>query len=150
MRLRLLIMSLCAATATAALAASPASEVRTRIAGYRALGSAFKTANDTVRRRDVANPRLRKAAAQIVSAARQQYRWYPATSRPAPGLKTAAKAEIWSRPDDFRKLQDGFLAQAQRFQTAIASGDAGAIRSEARKLGARCKSCHDQFRLADD
>ncbi len=150
MRIIPAIVSVIAVSAAAAVAASPATEVRTRVAGYRALGAAFKTANDAIRRRDYSSPQLRKASARIASSARSQYRWYPISSRPASGLKTAARPEIWSNRSDFKKLQDGFTVQAKRFQSAVAGGDASKVRSEARRLGASCKSCHDRFRQSDD
>lgn len=150
MKLRLSIAIILATTTAGTLVASPANDVRTRVAGYRALGAAFKSANDAVRRRDFADQRLRNASARIVLAARRQYSWYPAASRPTDGLKTAAKPEIWSNPDDFRTFQDAFLAQARRFHSATSIGEASAIRSEARRLGAQCKACHDRFRRSDD
>ncbi|MCB2076271.1 MAG: cytochrome c [Novosphingobium sp.] len=150
MRLVFTTITVFIATAAVALAASPTAETRTRIAGYRALGAAFKSANDLIRRRDHTSPKLREAAATIVSSAKSQYRWYPSSSGPKSGLKTAAKAEIWSNPGEFRKLQDRFLTQAQAFQAATASNDPARIRTEVRKLGASCKACHDRFRNSDD
>lgn len=139
-------------TATAMLAvtplfAAPADQVRARVNTYRALGAAFKTVNDAVRSGQLQSPQVRQAAAQIGNVARQQYSLFPAGSGPRPGVKTAAKPEIWSRGRDFRAAQDAFARQAATFQQAFAGGDAGAIRLEARKLGGTCKSCHDSFRV---
>jgi cytochrome c556 len=133
-----------------AAAAAPADTIRSRIAGYRALGAAFKAANDTVRSGDVRSPRLRQAAMQINTAARRQYQWFPAGSGPQARVKIAAKAEIWARAADFRSAQDGFARQAGIFERAVKGGDAATIRTEARKLGGRCKACHDQFRVPND
>lgn len=139
------------ATALAALAvtpllAAPADQVRTRVAAYNALGAAFKTINDAARSGQVQTPQVRQAATQIGQAARHQYSLFPAGSGPRPGIKTDAKPEIWSRGREFRAAQDGFARQAAALQRAVTSGDAGAIRIEARKLGGTCKSCHDNFR----
>ena len=72
--------------------------------------------------------------------------WFPAGSGPAPGLKTAAKAEIWAQPDKFAAARDAFVAEAAKFQVIAKSGDAAAIRAEVPKLGATCGGCHDHFR----
>ncbi len=79
-------------------------------------------------------------------ASAAQYKWYPRGSGPQPGVKTAAKVEIWSRGAQFRAGQDRFAGQAAALQRAAAGGDPVAIRAEARKLGATCKACHDAFR----
>lgn len=134
----------------AALAATPADFVRSRVAGYRALGAAFKAANDTVRAGDLRAPRLQQAAGQIVAASQRQYKWFPKGSATAPGVKSAARPEIWTQPAEFRAAQDGFARQAVAFQRAVGSGDERLVRSEARKLGAQCKGCHDRFRVAND
>jgi cytochrome c556 len=134
----------------AAAAATPADAIRGRMAGYRALGAAFKTTNDTIRAGDLASPRLRQAAGQISAAARSQYAWYPAGSGPQSRLRTAAKAEIWTRAREFRAAQDAFARQASAFERIVASGNEAAIRSGVRQLGASCKGCHDSFRVSDD
>jgi len=137
-------------TAAAAIAATPADTIRSRIANYRALGAAFKTTNDTVRAGGFRSPALRQAAARISAAARNQYAWYPAGSGPQSRVRTAAKAEIWTRAHEFRAAQDAFARQATAFERIVASGNEAAIRAGARQLGASCKGCHDSFRVADD
>jgi cytochrome c556 len=136
--------------AAAAAVAAPADVVRSRVAGYRSLGAAFKVANDTIRSGEVRSPRLRQAAARISAAARQQYRWFPAGSGPQARIKTAARPEIWMRASEFRAAQDAFARQAAAFERAVKVGSAATLRTEIRKLGGKCKACHDRFRLADD
>lgn len=130
--------------ATAAIAA-PADIVRTRIAGYRELGAAFKAINDGLR----GEPQtilIQQSARQVRNAASQMPNWFPAGSGPQPGIKTAAKPEIWSQSAKFKMAQNAFIAQAGKFQLAANSGNVAAMRIEARKLGATCKGCHDSFR----
>jgi cytochrome c556 len=134
----------------AAVAAVPGDVIRGRIAGYRALGAAFKTTNDTVRAGELQSARLHRAASQISAAARNQYQWFPKGTGPQPRMKTAARPEIWSRAREFRAAQDAFARQAGAFERIVASGNEAAIRSGARQLGATCKACHDNFRLSDD
>jgi len=141
-RLIVLPLLLCA---TAAIAA-PTNIVGTRIAGFRELGAAFKAVNDGLR----GEPQtilIQQSARQIRNAASQMPGWFPQGSGPRPGVKTASKAEIWTQQPKFKAAQDAFIAQAARFQQVANSGNAAAMRVEARKLGATCKGCHDSFRV---
>jgi cytochrome c556 len=144
------LLAAAAAFAVTPLLAAPADQVRARVSNYRTLGAAFKTINDAVRSGNLRTPQVKQATVQIGNAARQQYGLFPAGSGPRPGIKTAAKPEIWSRAKEFRAAQDAFARQAAVFQKAVAGGDAGAVRFEARKLGGTCKSCHDTFRVPSD
>ena len=132
--------------AAAPLLARPADQIRVRTAGYKDMGAAFKSVLDGLRSRNLPPAVAQQAATRISNAARNQYGWFPAGSGPQPGVKTAAKPEIWTRAGDFRRAQDTLAAQAMHFQAAVASGDAARIRTEALKLGGACKQCHDTFR----
>lgn len=141
-----LLASLALAGIAAPLLAAPADQVRTRIEGLRELGAAFKAVNDGLRSPTPQTIMIQMSARQIRNAATAQYGWFPPGSGPQPGVKTAAKPEIWTQPARFRQLQDAFAAQATAFQRAAASNDVNAIRAAARSLGQSCKACHDQFR----
>ncbi|MEJ5978870.1 cytochrome c [Novosphingobium sp. PS1R-30] len=146
-KLRALAAIALAGIAAAPLLAAPADQIRTRIDGYRDLGAAFKTLNDGLRAPSPQPPVLRAAVQRIRAAAGRQYGWYPAGSGPRPGVKTAAKPEIWAQGARFRQLQDGFAVQAAALERAVSTGNAAAIRAAARSLGGSCKACHDQFRV---
>lgn len=124
--------------------------VRARIAAYRQLGASFKAVNDMVRRGDVAGPAFRQAAQQVGASARHQYRLFPQNSRTGQGIRTAARPEIWTMPAEFKAAQDAFAREALLFSKAANGGDVSAIRSQVRKLGGTCKSCHDRFRVESD
>jgi cytochrome c556 len=144
------VTPLLAMTAAAAVAATPAETIKGRIAGFRAMGAAFKAVNDTVRSGDFRSVRLQQAAGEIAATSRKQYQWFPAGTGPQSRIKTAAKPEIWGRASEFRAAQDALARQAAAFELAVRSGDEAAIRSGARQLGAKCKACHDKFRTSDD
>lgn len=146
---RLLAIALISFGAAASIAAR-VDAVRTRIANYRAVGTAFKSANDALRVEPADLRVVRRSAAAIQEASRGQYRWFPAGSGARPGVKTAAKADIWARAAAFRAAQDAFARQAEVLVRVAAGSDVAAIRIETRKLGAACKSCHDSFRESDD
>jgi cytochrome c556 len=130
----------------APLLAAPADDVRTRVNGLRELGAAYKAINDSLRG-EPQTIMIQMSARQVANAAKAQYGWFPAGSGPQPGIKTAAKPEIWEQPAKFKAAQDAFAAEAAAFQKIAAGGDAEAMRAEARKLGGTCKACHDQFRV---
>ncbi len=137
-----------AATAVAVpLLAAPTDLVRARIAGYRELGAAFKSVNDGLRGSETQTVLIQLSAREIRKAANDQYQWFPQGSGPQPGIKTSAKPEIWGQAAQFKAAQDAFARQAETFQRAAMSGNAAAIRAEARKLGGACKACHDNFRV---
>lgn len=146
---RLTLSAIALALVGAPLLAAPADQIRARINGYRELGAAFKNVNDGLRG-DVQTVLIQQSAREIRNASRAQYEWFPAGTGPQAGVKTAAKAEIWSRSTQFKAAQDAFAQQADAFQRAAASGNAATIRAEARKLGATCKGCHDTFRVPND
>ena len=144
-----LVAALAMAAVSAPLLASPADTIRSRITSYRELGAAFKAVNDGLRG-EIQTVLIGQYARQIRNAARAQYAFFPAGTGPQPGVKTSAKAEIWSKPGEFRAAQDAFARQADAFQLAVNGGNPVAIRAEARKLGGTCKACHDSFRAPVD
>lgn len=133
----------------APLLAAPTDAVATRVAGLRELGAAFKNVNDQIKSGTPQAMILQISARQIVSAARAQYGWFPAGSGPQPGVKTAAKPEIWAQPVQFKAAQDAFAAQAAVFAKAVATNDLDAIRAQAKLLGQTCGACHRGFRVEE-
>lgn len=147
---RTAIFAAVAAIAATPLLAAPADTIRARISGYRELGAAFKNVNDGLRAGEPQTIMIQMSAREIRNIAQQQYGWFPAGTASAPGVRSKAKGEIWAQPARFKAAQDAFAAQAAAFQRAAASGNAAAMRTEARKLGGACKGCHDSFRLPTD
>jgi cytochrome c556 len=125
---------------------SPEAAIKIRVEGFRELGAAFKAVHDALQGSSPQTILLQMSARQIVQSSHDIYGWFPAGSGPESGLKTKAKAEIWSDPAGFKKAQDGLAAEATAFQAAAASNNIDIIQSEAAKLGQACKSCHEQFR----
>ncbi|HEX7855154.1 MAG TPA: cytochrome c [Sphingobium sp.] len=132
-----------------ALMAAPADIVKTRVTGLRELGAAFKNVNDELKSGTPQAIVLTLSARQIRDSARQQYGWFPAGSGPQPGVKTAAKPEIWSRAAEFKTAQDNFATQANAFAKIAGSGDGAALRAQAKALGQTCAACHRIFRTDD-
>ena len=143
---RLAAIATCALIATPLLA-TPANDVRTRVAGLRELGAAFKAVNDGLRSGEPQTILIQQSARQIRNAASQMPHWFPAGSGPQPGVKTSAKPEIWTQPARFTAAQNAFIAEANRFRATANGGNVAAMRAGARSLGGTCKGCHDSFRV---
>jgi cytochrome c556 len=136
-------------TRAAAPVQTPASIVAARVAGFKELGSAFKNVRDGLSASELPLVTMQQSARQIKATSQAMYRWFPANSRPQPGLKTHAKAEIWTKPAEFRAAQDNFVRAADAFQAAVATGNADNIKAAARPIGGACKGCHDKFKVED-
>lgn len=140
----LLVVAVAPVLAYAQLA--PADAIRARINAYRELGASFKNLNDQLKSGQPAKVMLRHSARQIQSASKAQYGWFPAGSGPAPGVKTKAKATIWSDMALFQSLQKKFESEAGLMAKTVEQGDTSLIRKQAASLGRSCKACHDKFR----
>lgn len=137
-----LVPALCAAP----LFAAGADIVKSRIAGYREIGAAFKNINDQLRSGSPQPYLLQVSAREIVNGTRTQYLWFPAGSGPKPGVKTRAKAAIWAQPAKFKALQDGFAAKAAALAVATKGNDVARIQAAVKGLGGACKACHTVYR----
>jgi cytochrome c556 len=143
------IMAALSALFAAPLIAAPTDIVATRVAGFREVGAAFKNINDELKSGTPQLYVIQISARQVRDYARQQQGWFPAGSGPKPGVKTAAKAEIWTQAAAFKSAQDGFSAQAGAFASVAATGDVAKIRVAAKTLGQSCATCHRSFRVEE-
>lgn len=139
-----------ASLAGAALAADMAGVIKDRQAHYKQIGKAAKGIYETLNSPSPDVASVQANAKLIDQLAPQVPGWFPAGSGPEAGVKTGAKAEIWSHPADFKAAAAGFATEARKFDAVAAGGDVAAIRAEYGALGKACKTCHDPFRKKDD
>lgn len=150
MRTKLLVGLVGLSLAGAALAQGSAADViKTRQAGMKAVGAGFKGLMDQTRGTPDAATVQRHASA-IAAQSPKVVGWFGPGTAGAPGLKTAAKPEIWTQTADFRKAAAEFDAQAKRTLALANAGDMTALGPQVRALGGTCKSCHDSFKRKDD
>ncbi|MFL6547184.1 MAG: c-type cytochrome [Povalibacter sp.] len=123
---------------------------KTRHDGYHKMGDAFKTIRDQVKSGSPDAAAIKSAAQIVNDTSVSQFKWFPAGSGPKPGVKTRAKEEIWSKPQDFEAAQKRFADAASKFNKAAASGDLTAVRAQFGDVGKACKNCHDTFRTPED
>ena len=135
------------------LAAAPSKDqalkiMRIRHEGMEALGKAMKTLH---RELDSASPDINVVRAQTSAMAVAGTK-IPALFPPGTGPdvgKTRAKAEIWTKPDLFRKTSQDYLAAAQAIDAAAKSGDLNRVMALHENVDKACKACHDPFRAPE-
>ncbi|WP_312266691.1 cytochrome c [Neisseria sp.] len=85
-----------------------------------------------------------QAAADSLDAnAGKPWAYYTAESA---NEESEAKAEIWSKPDEFKKEIEKFTAATAALKVAAAAGNLESVKKPAGEVGQSCKSCHDAFR----
>ena len=139
-------VALALGAAGAALAADMASVIQARQAHYKEIGKASKGIYDELNSPTPQAAVIQGYAHQLDTLAPQITSWFPVGSGPEAGVKTKAKAEIWSQPAAFKSAADGFVAAAHHFDATASGGDIGAIRAEYPALTKACGTCHTQFR----
>lgn len=117
--------------------------------GMHKLGDAFKVIRDQTQAGSPDAAAIKKAAEVVNEVAAEQYKWFPAGSGPKAGVETRAKAEIWSKPQDFEAAQKLFADQAKKLHAAAGSGDVAAVKAQFGEVGKSCKNCHDNFRAPE-
>jgi cytochrome c556 len=134
------------AVAASPLGAAPLDMVKARVAGFRDIGTAYKIINDELRGKNPDMMLVRLSGRELAKLSREIEHWFPQGSGPQPGVKTLALPTIWTQRTKFNAARVTFVNQAAALQKAIDGTDVAAMKVEARKLGATCKGCHDQFK----
>jgi cytochrome c556 len=136
------------AAVQAASAAAPAisAAIAARKANFKEIGGAFKTINDEIKSGAPDVNMIRPLARDIASRSALQRKNFPRGSGPESGVRTRAKAAIWSDQAGFDKLQNDMVAAARAMDAAASGGNMAALASARGALGATCKACHDRFR----
>lgn len=60
--------------------------------------------------------------------------------------KTEAKAEVWSKSEEFKAEADKFQEAAAKLAAVTQSGDEAAIKAQFGATAKSCKSCHKAFK----
>ena len=145
-------LSIAGVFSTAVLAAgrmSPSAAIAARQAGFKAQGAALKTISDQLKAPTPDLAAIRAAANVINNNSRAIRTWFPAGSGPAPGVRTRAKAEIWTNRRGFATAMNNFRAAAPRLKAAADSGDAAAMGAQLRATAGTCGGCHHDFRAEE-
>lgn len=71
---------------------------------------------------------------------------FPKGSGPDAVKDTEAKAEIWTKWDQFETAMKNFQQEAAKLAEVAKSGDEAAIKAQFGKTAETCKACHKEFR----
>lgn len=114
---------------------------------FEALGKAFKTLNDELRK-DAPNKAVLAASTKTMATLSVALpTWFPRGSGVQARAKSEAKANIWTDAAGFSAAAAAMQVQVSKLNQAAISGDVAAIRAQVRPTGGSCKGCHDKYRL---
>jgi cytochrome c556 len=127
-------------------ARTPAQLIQNRQAGYKQINAAFRAVLEQSRASEPDLAAIRQHSATIARLAPRVSGWFPRGTGPETGVRTRAKAEIWTNPEAFRSASVNLVVAARRLDAAARGSDMAAIRAAFQALGRSCSGCHDQFR----
>ena len=151
------LTALCVA-AGAALAADPTppampttpagQALMARQAHFREQSAGFKAINDELKKDAPDKAVILANATKIKGTAAGLPTWFPKGSGPETGLKTAAKAEIWTDAEGFATAATQLQTETVKLEQLAMAGDLDAIKAQDRAVGAACNACHSKYRAA--
>jgi cytochrome c556 len=124
--------------------------IEDRQRNLRDMGAAFKAITDELKRSKPNVLEIAHYASSLREIAASQQQWFPVGSGPGSGIKTAAKAEIWSEPAEFAKWELDLRAAIALLVKAAAGQDIEILRHQHEQLGKVCAGCHKTFRTKED
>ena len=157
-RRAMMALALSAAAAVAAGAAvaqdnasaSPGGKaVLARQAHYKELGKAFGGLNAELRKDAPDKGAAAAAATSVNTLAQALPSWFPKGSGPEAGVKTAAKAEVWTDAAGFATAVAKLQGETAKLQEVATAGDLDALKAQVKATGGACKNCHDQYRAPE-
>lgn len=136
------------APAQAETPADPVAFMKIRHESYEDLGKIFKVLLDNSKKDKPDMAAVSSAAAKVKDYADKMSAWFPPGTGPeVSGVKTRAKAEIWTDRATF----DAALVKLQEEAAKLAAvTDASGFKAQFGATGASCKSCHDKFRTPEE
>jgi cytochrome c556 len=135
-----------AAGGTALAAVDAAKVEHDRLESYKKIGGAFKAISDQLKADKPDTGAIAAQAHAVHDLAAQIPSWFPAGSGPEAGIKTRAKAEIWTDKAAFATAAKGLETESAKLETIARGGDLDAIKAQFKATGGACKTCHDKFR----
>jgi cytochrome c556 len=117
--------------------------MKTRHDNYEDIGKNMKALQDNMKAATPDMAAVTAAATKIKDYAGQMGTWFPAGTGPDSGIKTEAKANIWTDRATF----DAAVVKLQEESTKLAAvTDAAGFKAQFPVMGGACKNCHDTFR----
>ncbi len=126
---------------------TPAEIIKTRQDSLKALGGALKAMGDQLKSGMPDMTVMADNAKKADGLAKELPTWFPKGTGEEAGVKTAAKPEIWTMPDDFKTDAANLKTEADKLVQVAAAGDASAIGPQMQATGKACGACHKEFRV---
>jgi cytochrome c556 len=128
--------------------ASAAEAINVRQQGFKKLGAAFKVIHKELSGPSPDAAKIAAAAAEIKASTAVMGQWFPAGSGPQSGVKTQARAEIWTDASGFAATRAAYIRQVEKSARQLADpGERAAWKDSSAALGQACKDCHDSYRV---
>ena len=140
------VAALCGAAFAQRPATNAAATIQARQANYKQMAVALRAIGEQLRSGSPDLAQIRPRAALLANRATQLLRWFPRGTGPETGVRTRAKAEIWSNHQGFLHSGATFLVAARELNAAAAAGDLARIRAALPAVQRACSGCHDNFR----
>ena len=116
---------------------------------FKAQGAAFKGILDEIKKGDPNKAAVAADAAKLKALTAQLPSWFPKGSGAESGMKTDAKAEVWSDPAGFAAAANRLQVEASKLNQFAQAGDIAGVKGQVRAVGGACKNCHDKYRTPD-
>jgi len=129
---------------------SPAAVAQARHEHFKQIGGAAKTISDQLKSGKPVVSEVQMYAKRLDDLAPQLPSWFPPGTGPDAGVKTHAKADVWSKPAEFKTDAAAFAVEAHKLDVAAMSGDMAAVGAQMTAVNKTCKTCHMTFREKDD
>lgn len=127
---------------------SAAEVISTRQQGFKKMGAAFKSLHRELSGSSPDASRIAAAAVDIKTGTDAIGGWFPPGSGPGAGVKTQAKAEIWTDAQGFAATRAAFVRQVEKSTRQLSDPSARAVwKDSSAALGQACKDCHDSYRV---
>ncbi len=126
---------------------APADIIKERQEMMKGLGADLKTISDQLKTNAPDKAAIAKAFKHAADSGKNVAELFPAGTGPESGIKTDAKAEIWTMSADFKAAAANFVTVSAKSADAAAKADVEGLNAEAKALGSACGGCHKPFRV---
>ena len=120
--------------------------IEAREANFKTMGKSMKAMNDALKSDSPDLAAIAGNAATIRGLAPKITTWFPKGTGPGAGVKTEARAEIWTDGAGFAAAARRLEPEAAKLETLARAGDLAGVRAQVRVVGGTCKGCHDNYR----
>lgn len=120
--------------------------IEAREANFKTFGKSMKTMNDNLKSDSPDLAVIASNAATIRGLAPKITTWFPKGTGPESGVKTEARAEIWTDGAGFAAAARRLEPEAAKLEALARAGDLAGVRAQVRVVGGTCKGCHDKFK----